>query len=81
MGRLAGLWRIATSWYISLLVLTGVGVLVGYLVFFNVYPGKPKIGVIDIPFTVLTDDSAFVISAFIDFARRDDDIDDDIKPS
>ena len=37
-------------------------------------PGKPKIGIIDIPFTVISDDSAFVISAFLDYARNDDSI-------
>ena len=50
------------------------GIVIGYFVFFDVFPGKPKIGIIDVPFTVLTPDAAFVISAFLDFARQDDDI-------
>jgi protease-4 len=56
------------------LFLAAVGILVGWAVFFHVFPGKPQIGVIDIPFTVITDDSAFVISEFLDYARRNRDI-------
>ena len=74
MGRLAALWRVATQWYISAVFLAAVGIVVGWAVFFHVFPGKPKIGVIDIPFTVITDDSAFVISEFLDYARRNRDI-------
>lgn len=74
MGSLAALWRIATHWYISSLLLAVVGIVVGWAVFFHLFPGKPKIGVIDIPFTVITDDSAFVISEFLDYARRNGDI-------
>ena len=74
MGKLSILWRIATSWYVSLLSLAAIGVVIGYFVFFEVYPGKPKIGIIDIPFTVITDDTAFVTSAFLDYARQNDDI-------
>ena len=74
MGKLASVWKLASSWYISLLFVAAAGVLLGYLVFFQVFPGKPKIGIIDIPFTVLTDDSAFVISSFLDYTRRNDDI-------
>ena len=74
MGRFSGLWRFASSWYVSGPVLTVLGVVIGALVFFYVVPGKPKIGVIDIPFTVINDDSAFVISTFLEYARRDDSI-------
>ena len=74
MGKLATIWRIGTTWYVSLLLLAGIGVTIGYFVFFEVYPGKPKIGVIDIPLTVLTDNSAFQIKAFLDYARESDEI-------
>ena len=74
MSKVSALWRIATSWYISLVFVTAIGIVIGYFVFFEVYPGKPKIGVIDIPFTVITDDSAFTISAYLEYARRKDDI-------
>ena len=62
------------GWYISLLAFAVVGTLVGYFVFFEIFPGKPKIGIIDLPISVITEDPGFTISAFLDFARRDDDI-------
>ena len=71
MDRLAALWRAAISWYVAGPVLAVLGIVLGAVVFFYVFPGKPKIGVIDIPFTVINDDSAFVISSFLDYARRD----------
>ena len=74
MRPLSVLWRMASSWYISLLFVVGVGVVIGYFVFFEVYPGKPKIGIIDIPFTVFNEDSAFTVKAFLDYARERDDI-------
>ena len=74
MGKISAVWRIASSWYVSLLFVVAVGIVIGYFVFFEVYPGRPKIAVIDIPFTVITDDSAFVIDAFLDYARERDDI-------
>ena len=74
MGKLAIVWKIGTTWYVSVLLLAGIGVTIGYFVFFEVYPGKPKIGVIDIPSTVLTDNSAFEIKAFLDYARERNDI-------
>ena len=74
MSKLATVRKIATSWYVSLLVLSAVGAAVGYYVFFNIAPGEPKIGVIDVPFTVINDNSAFVISAFLEYARENDSI-------
>ena len=74
MGNVSALWKVATSWYVSLLFVVAAGIAIGYFVFFDVYPGKPKIGIIDIPFSVITDDSAFVFTAYLDFARQNDDI-------
>ena len=74
MNRLASLWRLAGNLYVSSVLLAALGIGVGYLVFFEVFPGKPKIAIIDIPFTVITDNSAFEIGAHLDFARRDDSI-------
>ena len=71
MGKL---WNFFSSWYVSGPLLAVLGVVIGLWVFFYVVPGKPKIGVIDIPFTVINDDSAFVISTFLEYARRDDSI-------
>ncbi|MFB3119021.1 MAG: S49 family peptidase, partial [Stenotrophomonas maltophilia] len=67
MSRIA---RFFLSWYIALPALAVVGIVLGYLVFFNLYPGKPQIGIITIPFVVINDDSAFVIGSYLDYARR-----------
>ncbi len=72
MSKLAPLVRLLSQWYVSLPVLVAAGVALGAFVFFNVYPGKPQIGLIDIPFTVINDDSAYVISAYLDYARDND---------
>ena len=53
MGRLSAIWRFANHQYVSVVLLAGLGIAAGYLVFFYVYPHQPKIGVIDIPFTVI----------------------------
>ena len=74
MNRLASLWRLGGNLYVSSVLLALLGIGVAYLVFFQVFPGEPKIAVIDIPFTVISDDSAFAIGAHLDFARRDDSI-------
>ncbi len=74
MGRLAALRRIAGSWYVSSVLLGALGIVLGATVFFYVYPGKPKVGIINIPFTVITDRSAFEISALLEYARRTDSI-------
>ena len=74
MNRFASLWRLTANLYVSSVLLAALGIGVGYLVFFQVFPGKPKIAIIDIPFTVITDNSAFEIGAHLDFARRDDSI-------
>ena len=74
MNRLASLWRLGGNLYVSSVLLALLGIGVASLVFFQFFPGKPKIAVIDIPFTVISDDSAFAIGAHLDFARRDDSI-------
>ncbi len=75
MSRLLPLWRIASKWYVSALVLGGLGIILGSMVFFNVWPGKPKVGIINIPFTVITERSASQISALLEYARLEDAID------
>ena len=74
MNRLASISRLAGNFYVSGVLLAVLGIGLGYLIFFQVFPGKPKIAIIDIPFTVISDDSAFVIGAHLDFAREDDSI-------
>jgi len=56
------------------LLLAAMGIALGYLLFFHVYPHKPKIGIIDIPFTIIIDRSADTISSQLEYARRDDSI-------
>lgn len=63
------LWRLLTRWYISSVLLAGIGVLIGYVVFFHIFPGTPEIGIIDIPGTVLTQETASIIGDYLDFAR------------
>ena len=68
------LWEFLGRWYVSLVLAVALGVLAGYLVFFHVFPGRPQVGVIDIPHTVLDDESAFVISKMLDYVRDTDSI-------
>ena len=60
-SKLAALGRFIGTWYVSTILLIAVGLALGSTVFFYGYPGEPKIGVIDIPFTVINDRSAFEI--------------------
>ena len=71
MHLLEGARRVVGLWYVSLAIAVALGLLLGGMVFYKAYPGQPKIGVIDIPFSVITNDSAFTISAFLDYARDD----------
>ena len=66
--------RLLTSRYTIALLMAGWGVAAGILIFVYAFPGTPKIGVIDVPFTVITEDSSYVISEYINYARRDDSI-------
>ncbi len=63
-----------TSWYFIAPVAIVLGVVAGVLALLYASPGQPKIGVIDLPFIVITDDSAFVISEFLNYAREDDSV-------
>ena len=46
----------------------------GYAVFYYGYPGRPQIGVIDIPLTVIDDNSGFVIGKMLEYAEETDSI-------
>ena len=63
-----------TSWLFLVPALAGLGIAAGLLVFTYVAPGKPKIGVIEVPFVVFNDDTSYTISQFLNYARRDDSI-------
>ena len=54
--------------------MAALGVAAGLLIFVFAFPGKPKIGVIDLPFFVINDNSSFVIGEYLNYARRDDSI-------
>ncbi len=54
--------------------MVGLGIAAGAFVFAYVTPGKPNIGVIDVPYTVINDDTSYAIGQFLDYARRDDSI-------
>lgn len=71
MGKLAALGRFLIGWYILAPALIVLGAAAGYYLFFQVTPGKPKIGVIDIPFSGIGEDAAAIITAYLDYARRD----------
>lgn len=66
--------RAAASWYFIAPVAVVLGLAIGVLALFFAYPGKPKIGVIDLPFSVITNDSEFIIGEFLKYARDDDSI-------
>ncbi len=74
MNRLRALGRALTGWYVIAPVAVLVGLAVGALVFVYAMPGKPNIGVINLPFAVITDESAIIISEYLNYARRDDSI-------
>ncbi len=74
MNRLVVVWRFVIRWYVSAPVLAGLGVLVGWAIFFHGAPEKPEIGVIDIPGTVISRSTASTIGDFLDFARDTDSI-------
>ena len=74
LDRLRILFSGLSSWYFIAPVAVILGVAIGLAVLLYALPGKPRIGVIDIPFTVITDDSAFVITEFLNYARDDDSI-------
>ena len=63
-----------TGWYVVVPVLVGLGIAVGVWTFAYATPGKPQIGIIDIPFTVISEDSAYVMGRLLDYARQDDSI-------
>ncbi len=71
---LTALGRFILSWFILVPVFVAAGVTVGAWIFFNVTPGPPKIGIINVPFTVISDNSASAIIEFVNYARRDDSI-------
>ena len=60
--------RLVGTWYVSSALTIAVGLVVGYFIFFNIYPGRPEIAVIDIPFTEINDRSSAFIAEMLDYA-------------
>ena len=71
---LSKLRRALTSWYFAGPAAVILGLVIGGVIFFFVAPGKPAIGVINIPFTVIDGGSAHVIGQHLDYALQDDSI-------
>ncbi len=74
MSRLAVLGRLWSRWYISSVILAGVGIFIGFLILVIFFPGKPQIGIINIPNTVLDNSTASIIGEMLDFASDQDSI-------
>ena len=74
MGAIAAFLRSLTGWYVLVPVAVIVGLVVGTLAFVNTMPPRANIGMIDIPFTVITDDSANMLNRYLSHAREDDTI-------
>lgn len=74
MNRVLASLRALNNWYLVAPVAIILGVVTGVLVLINTGETKPNIGLIDIPFTVITDDSAYIISKYLEYAREEDSI-------
>ena len=74
MPVLCSLKKALASWLVIVPVMIGLGIAAGALIFVFVSPGRPNIGVINVPYTVITENTAFVIGDYLDYARRDDSI-------
>ena len=66
--------RALTSWYVAGTAAVILGLVIGGVIFFFVAPGRPAVGVINIPFTVIDEGSTFVIGRHLDYALQDDSI-------
>ncbi len=74
MRLIATAWRAVTRWYVLAAASIAIGAVVGAVLFFSVLGGRPQIGFIDIPFMIITENSAVFVGDMLDFARRDDSI-------
>lgn len=74
MRVLSATGRVLISWYVAVPVLAIAGIALGFVIFFYALPGKPKIGVIDIPFTGINENTAAIITSYLDYSRRNPDI-------
>ena len=71
LNRILAPLRALSSWYVLAPSAIIIGLVIGAAVLVNTVPTKHNIGVIDIPFTVITDDSAYIITEYLRYARED----------
>lgn len=71
LNRFLAPLRVLSSWYVLAPSAIIIGLVIGAVVLVNTVPTKHNIGVIDIPFTVITDDSAYIITEYLRYARED----------
>ena len=71
LNRILAPLRVLTGWYVLAPSAIILGLVIGAIVLVNTVPTKHNIGVIDIPFTVITDDSAYIITEYLRYARED----------
>ena len=69
---ISALGRALNKWYIKVPLLAVLGIVIGAAVFFYVFPGKSQIGIITIPYAVINEESAYVITSYLDYANRND---------
>ena len=71
MNRFLSPLRALASWYVLAPAAIIAGIVIGAVLLVNTSPTRQNIGVIDIPFTVITDNSAYIITQYLDYARKD----------
>ena len=74
MGFLSNVGAFLTNGITIAVTMAALGIAAGLLIFAYVFPGQPKIGVIDIPYTVINENTAYVIGEYLNYAREDDSI-------
>ncbi len=74
LGRVAVLARLWPRWYISSVLLAGIGIFIGYLILVIFLPGRPQIGIIDISGIEINTRNVARISEMLDYVRDNDDI-------
>lgn len=69
---MSALGRALSRWYIAVPLMAVVGIVIGAVAFFSVFSGRPQIGVITVPYTVINEESAYVLTSYMDYANRND---------
>ena len=56
MGPLSALGKLLTRWYVAAPFVAGLGIAAGALIFVYAFSGRPNIGVISVPYTVIDEE-------------------------